>query len=177
MTTLYVLLRVGWGDASEWSYGEQFYPRGGWPVEAFTDPERVQARLVELEGQRRQGVNPFLYGATVENWSSLPEGVFRDWLLDAGLPDPPVGYWEEQSGGGDPFDPEGGEDISIDLNLPYEEDLEEPRLWVAWWERHRPGMTPEQVALVWEACDKVRFYRVKEMEAPKPLVSAEEVPP
>src|SRR5262249_46222151 len=122
MAALYVLLQIGWGDSSEWSYGEQYYQRGGWPVEAFTDPERAQARLAELEHERRQGVNPFLYGHRVEDWSGLPEGVFHDWLLDAGLPEPPQGYWEEQEGDGrgDPFASPGEIELLFDGGDPHD---------------------------------------------------------
>jgi hypothetical protein len=86
----YLVQQVAWEPDRE--VGDHFV-RGpaeeGSAVKAFTDVARAEALRAELERDFRGQLNPFRYGRGLDDWTSWPEGVFRDWLLDAGL-DPPA---------------------------------------------------------------------------------------
>jgi hypothetical protein len=79
----------------------------GSPVKAFSDRARAEALCAELERDFRSGLNPFRYGRGLDDWTSLPPGLFRDWLLDAGLTPPEVEqgveewvrWWDREGGG------------------------------------------------------------------------------
>jgi hypothetical protein len=90
---------------------------GGVPVRAFRDPARAEAFRRQQEEARRAATNPFRYGWGLETRSSLDEGRFHDWLLDAGL------------------------------TPPGSEGEAEPPLirtsWRAWWEQIRGRLTDE----------------------------------
>ena len=45
----------------------------------------------------------------------------------------------------------------------------ESPMWEEWWERHQPRFTDVQRAAVWEALNRVRFYRVIESEPAEPM--------
>ncbi len=110
-------------------------PEGGAPVKAFHNRIAADAFCQACETAAR-GVknpylrhpNPFCFGSKLTEQTSLPGGVFRDWLLDAGLT-----------------------------------PLRKGHDWKTWWEQEQEGMTEEQRRKVWEALDKVRFYRVVEL--------------
>jgi hypothetical protein len=139
---LYLVQTVHWEpefDAAEWEpSSDRFHcpdPEGGAPVKAFTDLTTADAFCTSCEGAARgpknaymRHPNPFCFGGKLKEQTSLPEGVFRDWLLDAGL---------------------------TPLRASHD--------WKGWWDRQQEKMTEEQRRKVWEALDKVRFYRVVEM--------------
>jgi hypothetical protein len=138
---LYLVQTVHWEsefDAAEWApRTDRFYcpdPDGGAPIKAFLDRITADAYCQSCETAARgpknpymRHPNPFCFGDKLPEQTSLPEGVFRDWLLDAGLQPPRRG-----------------------------------RNWKGWWDEEHEAMTDEQRRKVWEALDKVRFYRVVE---------------
>jgi len=81
----------------------------GEPICAFTTRDAAEFEADRLECEAREGKNPFFYGRSLEDRTSMPAGVFRDWLTDAGI-DPPLGkrdidwvrWWATNSGGWTP---------------------------------------------------------------------------
>jgi len=81
-------------------------PDFGEPVTAFLSRKAAQAEADRLELEARARANPFCYDTDLEDRTSMPEGVFRDWLTDAGL-EPPIvhqdydwaDWWEWHSAG------------------------------------------------------------------------------
>jgi hypothetical protein len=108
---------------------------GGYPERAFLDHDRAAAYCRRREREARAGANPFRHGERVADWSSLDHDRLHDWLLDAGI-DPPV----------------AGE-------------RSRPDPWRAWWDLCQDQLTELQREKVWEALDKVRFFRVVELAA------------
>ncbi len=88
---------------------------GGLPVRAFRNYLSAERFRRECEHQQRRRTNPFRYGDRMEQWSSLDEGRFRDWLLDLGLTPP---------------DHEGEENPQVVT-----------RAWNNWWLKHRAKLT------------------------------------
>jgi hypothetical protein len=70
-------------------------PEHGRPVKLFTDKRSAEHFRAECEKKARQARNPFLHGEALEDLTSMPPGVFHDWLADANIAAPPV----------TPFDP------------------------------------------------------------------------
>jgi hypothetical protein len=66
------------------------FPGCGRPIRAFTDPARAAEVRDEMERKAREGKNPFEYGRSFKERTSMPAQVFRDWLADAGLTPPEV---------------------------------------------------------------------------------------
>jgi hypothetical protein len=104
--TVYLVQQIAW-DPDDSCPG-RFVRLGleeGSPVKAFHDRARAEALCAELERDFRSGLNLFCYGRAVDDWTSLPPGLFRDWLLDAGLSPPEleqeaeewVRWWECES--------------------------------------------------------------------------------
>lgn len=56
-------------------------------------------------------------------------------------------------------------DWCLDANLEPPGLTNDSRVWADWWATHHEKMTDAQRASVWEALDRVRFYRVSETEA------------
>jgi hypothetical protein len=97
---------------------------------------------------------PFDRGFT--NATTLPEYAFRDWLMDAGI-DPPPPYQPPP-----PPELEGVSKREKQRMQREEEERDHIRHWQGWWASVvRAGrLTPEQVARVWEALNRVRFFEV-----------------
>jgi hypothetical protein len=62
-------------------------PQQGRPVKLFADKDAAIEFCQECEEEAGKVRNPFLHG-DLEDLTSMPPGVFRDWLLEAGI-DPP----------------------------------------------------------------------------------------
>jgi hypothetical protein len=90
--TVYLVQQVPWEEDAEL---EGHFVRGdleeGSSVQGFSDRGRAEALCAELERDFRGRFNPFLYGRGLDDWTSWPECVLRDWLLDAGLSPPESG--------------------------------------------------------------------------------------
>jgi hypothetical protein len=104
----YLVQQVRW--ERDWENPEWLFcpdPEVGAPVKAFTDSNAAEAFRLKLERQARAGRNPFQHGHELADLTSLPEGLLRDWLLDAGLTPPTEGLsvlllfdWWERHGEG-----------------------------------------------------------------------------
>ena len=125
----YVLNRLNW----RWSDAGLVRLPGEVRVASFDDPQSAEAERRTREAAARERVNPFASGLAPFEQTSMPPGVFRDWLLDGGI-DPPA-------------------------------EFDDPGAWGRWWEAESPGWTADQRAKVWEALDRVRFFRVEERPA------------
>ena len=122
-------------------WDEEVAPRVPRVLAAFADPAEAEAYRQHRESTRALPANrvcPFHCGQSLklEEVTSLPEPVFLDWLLDAGLTPPP-----------EVATPTGPR-----------------RYWVPWWAQNLPHMTEAQQAKVWQAMDRVPFFEVVETE-------------
>jgi hypothetical protein len=74
-------------------------------VASFDTIQEAEAERRRREADAREQVNPFASGLAPYEQTSLPPGIFRDWLLDAGIEPPPeptcslawAAWWEKQS--------------------------------------------------------------------------------
>jgi hypothetical protein len=74
-------------------------------VASFDTIEEAEAERRRREADAREQVNPFASGLAPYEQTSLPPGIFRDWLLDAGIEPPPeptsslawAAWWQKQS--------------------------------------------------------------------------------
>ena len=80
-------------------------------------------------------MNPFEYCENLGELTDFDADRWHDWILDAGLEPPTDG----------PFD----------VRAP----------WLDWWTGLHAKMTELQRAKMWQAMDKLRFYRVVELSA------------
>jgi hypothetical protein len=110
--TLYLVQAVNWYGAGEDDLedeDEAFVcpdPTHGKPLVAFTTREAAKADAARREALERKGRNPFDFGATHADRSTMPEGVFRDLVTDLELTPPPArrletdwaGWWERHKG-------------------------------------------------------------------------------
>ncbi len=65
-------------------------PAQGRPIKLFADKRKAEQFRTEREAKARQERNPFLHGEELADLTSMPSGVFSDWLLDAGIASPLV---------------------------------------------------------------------------------------
>jgi hypothetical protein len=77
----------------------------GKPVKLFRDAVTAEKFRAEREAEVRAKRNPFCHAKDLEEQTSMPAGVFHDWLVDAGLapphPSPRPGadwpaWWDEE---------------------------------------------------------------------------------
>jgi hypothetical protein len=88
--TRFVLSRLNWVRVHHNKHREFERQPGEVRVAAFGTAEEAEAERRTREETARAKVNPFLCnGFAPFEQTSMPEGVFRDWLLDHGL-DPPT---------------------------------------------------------------------------------------
>jgi hypothetical protein len=100
----FVLIRGNWRRADD---GWLRLP-GDFVLNSFASAEEAQAECARREARCRAAIgNPFRCGPSLRYLTSFPDGVFHDWLLDAGLTIPAVvndgqrnwvGWWDETSG-------------------------------------------------------------------------------
>ncbi len=111
-------------------------------IASFETAEEAESARREREAAARAAVNPFAGTLTPPaDQSSMPEGVLCDWLQDQGI-EPPAPHRTTHR-----------------------------RDWVKWWDVGQKHWTEEQRATVWQALDKVQFFRV--VQRPKrPVVYA-----
>jgi hypothetical protein len=106
-------------------------------LRSFDTAEEADAFCKEQEAAIRAKVNPFACGGPALHYQSrFDDGRLRDWLLDAGLEPPAPGAWYDTPG--------------------------TTSHWRAWYDEAAPRMTPAQLDALWQALDRVRFYRVTE---------------
>ena len=83
----------------------EYLDEQGMPVRSFTSRAEAEACCEDFEREKRVEVNPFDYGATLEELTYLDADRFHDWILDAGLeppaqPEPKcadwIRWWNEQ---------------------------------------------------------------------------------
>lgn len=123
-------------------------PGSGLPVKLFTDPDRAAADARRRELIARQDANPFRCNLRVNN----PPDVSS--LDDARMHD-----W------------------CLDAGLTPPPEGVGRRAWGEWWEMHAPTMSDDQRSRVWEACDRVRFFEVIEIDGPAALPLVGFTPP
>jgi hypothetical protein len=111
--TLYLVQSVNWHQAEEYEFADEDEAdvfvcpdlSQGRPLLAFTTREAAQADAQRREAWERTGRNPFAFGETLAERTTMPEGVFRDFLTDLGLTPPPprreeadwAGWWERNA--------------------------------------------------------------------------------
>jgi hypothetical protein len=105
-------------------------------VAEFLTREEAEEERVRREAEVRARLNPFICGQSFAHLTRLPEAIFLDWLQDAGIM-PPLP--DKKSG---------------------------RREWAGWWDRSQAKLTPEHLAHVWAALDRVRFFDVAERRCP-----------
>lgn len=151
--THFVVSRANWRTANE-----SLVRLGGetrvTAFDTFDDADRDRA---SRELRARAHVNPFRCGTLWAERSHMPESVFCDFLEDVDIVLPL-------------FDPVGDTDsLGQPLNRYTRAAMEAKplpegvyRSWAHWWDRCRDSLAPNQIARVWEAMDRVRFYTVSE---------------
>jgi hypothetical protein len=119
-------------------------PFRGWkPIRAFASRAAAEDYCRDLEVSERGLHNPFTWGQSLDEITSLDAPRLHDWLLDTGLAPPEIV----------PVEPAGPD-----------EPVETPIFqWIAWWEKAAPDMSDAQRERVFAAADKVRLFRVVEM--------------
>lgn len=126
-------------------------------VAAFDTFEEADHDRAALEAAARAHVNPFRCGTLWADRSHMPESVFCDFLEDVDIVLPL-------------FDPVGDTDsLGQPLNRYTRAVMEAKALpegvyrsWAHWWDKCRASLAPNQIARVWEAMDRLRFYSVSE---------------
>jgi|GEM_PF-1823495 len=126
-------------------------------VTAFDTFDEAERDRASREAAARAHVNPFRCGTLWADRSHMPESVFCDFLEDVDIVLPL-------------FDPVGDTDnLGQPLNRYTRAAMEAKplpegvyRSWAHWWDKCRASLAPNQIARVWEAMDRVRFYSVSE---------------
>jgi hypothetical protein len=126
-------------------------------VTAFDTFEEADRDRAARELRAREHVNPFRCGTHWAERSHMPESVFCDFLEDVDIVLPL-------------FDPVGDTDSLGQPLTRYTRAMMEAkplpegvyRSWAHWWDQCRAALAPNQVARVWEAMDRVKFYSVSE---------------
>jgi hypothetical protein len=81
-------------DQPEWAPDFEVFrcpnPEQGRPVKLFANKRSAEQFRTECEAKARQVRNPFRLGEDLEDLTSMPPGVFHDWLADAGIASPLV---------------------------------------------------------------------------------------
>jgi hypothetical protein len=92
--TLYLVQEVWWplDEESESPHGRWLCidPAFGKPCLACTSREAALAEADRRERHERADLNPFCYGHSTEERTSMPEEVLCDWLTDAGIEPPGI---------------------------------------------------------------------------------------
>jgi len=65
-------------------------PGQGRPVKLFASKRNAEQFRTEREAKAQQARNPFLHGEDLADLTSMPSGVFLDWLTDAEIQSPSV---------------------------------------------------------------------------------------
>jgi hypothetical protein len=123
----------------QWEYSDEYYYRddGGSAIKTFRDRAKAEAYRMELERECRDGINPFeMNDLDLGAQTSLGTGELCRRLRAAGI-EPPEGVGEDDDG--------------------YVEFFE-------WWSDNGEDLTEEQRHVVWDLCDRARFYDVVETE-------------
>lgn len=107
---------------------------GATRVRSFDDPQAAYQEQKRLEAEARDRVNPFICGGSMLH-------------CQVSLPPEALCDWLYEAGITPPPDPSR---------------LSEP--WAKWWAAEHAQWTTEQRERVWEAVDRIRFYRVVERE-------------
>jgi hypothetical protein len=120
--------------------------------DTFDEAERARA---SREAAARAHVNPFRCGTLWADRSHMPESVFCDFLEDVDIVLPlfdPIGDTDEHG------QPLNRYTRAMMEAKPLPEGVY--RSWAHWWDKCRGSLAPNQVARVWEAMDRLRFYSV-----------------
>jgi hypothetical protein len=104
---LWLVQKVWWRIDEECSTHERLLcadAEWGEPVAVFVSRKAAEAEADRLSAEARDDANPFALETELEERTSMPEGVFRDWLTDAGLEPPEVGedadwaaWWRDEA--------------------------------------------------------------------------------
>ncbi len=151
--THFVVSRANWRAANE----TRVRLGGETRVAAFDTFDEAERDRASREAAARAHVNPFRCGTLWADRSHMPESVFCDFLEDVDIVLPL-------------FDPVGDTDsLGQPLNRYTRAMMEAKplpegvyRSWAHWWDKCRGSLAPNQVARVWEAMDRLRFYSVSE---------------
>lgn len=91
--TRFVLNRLNWTRVGR----DHFERRTGFVrVASFDTADAAHAELWRRELAARGKINPFACGPPVHSQTTLPEPIFRDWLLDRGVTPPKPGATRRQ---------------------------------------------------------------------------------
>jgi hypothetical protein len=122
-----------------WEYNDEYFYHDdeGSAIKTFRDRAKAEAYRMELEQACRDGINPFeMNDLDLAGQTSLNAGELARRLSAAGI-EPPEGVGDDEDG--------------------YVEFFE-------WWMDHAEELTEEQRHLVWDLCDRARFYDIVETE-------------
>jgi hypothetical protein len=153
VNTHFVVSRANWRAAN----GALVRLGGETRVTAFDTFDAADRDRAARELRARAHVNPFRCGTLWAERSHMPESVFCDFLEDVDIVLPL-------------FDPVGDtDDLGQPLNSFTRAILEQKplpegvyRSWAHWWDKCRDSLSPNQIARVWEAMDRLRFFSVSE---------------
>jgi hypothetical protein len=123
----------------QWEYSDEYYYHEdtGAAIKTFRDRAKAEAYRMELERECRDGINPFeMNDLDLGAQTSLGGGELCRRLHAAGI-EPPEGVGQDDDG--------------------YVEFFE-------WWCDVADELTLEQRNVVWDLCDRARFYDVVETE-------------
>jgi len=110
-----------------------------------------------MERECRDGINPFeMNGYTLADQTSLRAGELARRLHAAGIELPEVPNADEVNRNLRAIGLEPPEDLGDD-----EDDYIE---FIEWWSDHADDLTEEQRNIVWDLCDRARFYDIVETE-------------
>jgi hypothetical protein len=122
-----------------WEYNDEYYYHDdeGSAIKTFRDRAKAEAYRLQLERDCRDGINPFeMNDLDLAGQTSLSAAELGRRLRAAGI-EPPEGIDEDNDG--------------------YVEFFE-------WWSDAADDLTGEQRNVVWDLCDRARFYEVVETE-------------
>lgn len=147
-------------------------------VERFADREAALAALHERESQiwAAPGFNPFQYGGmNLFFQSTMPAEILCDWLLDHEFQVPTIRpvpeyvlddikqlpWWRRLDSIWSAFGTLQPMRLPKRIVVSFPEDAGLPHAdWVRWWDEQRPTMSPDKIAVVREALNKVRFFEI-----------------